>query len=167
MTSRFSFSRNETTGVATIAAAGSAGSAVLASFNFSGRAVAWFVSEALNLAYVVHEPPADGDFRVLMAPLGCGNLSSCSSSLTDTALDGGKPRFDDWNPDGMPLALVAHLVADQHEWDLTFWAELETVHALVVDAVQPQPRLDLDAEGRYAVDVWHGREGVQIDRLHC
>ena len=60
-------------------------------------------------------------------------------------------------------ALPVHLVADQHERDLALRSELHAVDALVIDAVQPQPRLDLDAERRHAVDVWHGREGVKVD----
>ena len=60
-------------------------------------------------------------------------------------------------------ALPVHLVADQHERDLALRSELHAVDALVINAVQPQPRLDLDAERRHAVDMWHGREGVKVD----
>ena len=34
----------------------------------TGSAVAWFVSGALGLAYVVHERPSDSEQRVLIAP---------------------------------------------------------------------------------------------------
>ena len=88
VTSKYSFSLDVATGVATIIASSSA--TLVASFDTPGSAVAWFVSEALGLAYVVHERPSDSEQRVLMAPLGCG--ASCV--VSDTQLGGGSSYFD-------------------------------------------------------------------------
>ena len=65
-----------------------------------GTVVAWFVSEALGIAYVLHERPSDAQQRVLMAPLGCG--SNCT--VTDVQLGGGNNYFDTWS--GLPAVLV-------------------------------------------------------------
>ena len=88
VTPSYAFSRDVATGVATITASRSA--TVVATFDTPGSAVAWFVSEALGLAYVVHERPSDSEQRVLMAPLGCG--ASCV--VRDTQLGGGSSYVD-------------------------------------------------------------------------
>ena len=88
VTPSYAFSRDVATGVATITASRSA--TVVATFDTPGSAVAWFVSEALGLAYVVHERPSDSEQRVLMAPIGCG--ASCV--VRDTQLGGGSSFFD-------------------------------------------------------------------------
>ena len=90
VTSKYSFSLDIATGVATIIASSSA--TVVATFDTPGSAVAWFVSEALGLAYVVHERPSDYEQRVLMAPLGCG--ASCV--VSDTQLGSGNGYPDDF-----------------------------------------------------------------------
>ena len=64
VTSKYSFSMNDKTGVASVIEIGS--STTVASFDDAvGSVVAWFVSEALGLVYLV-----SGEKRVLMAPLG-------------------------------------------------------------------------------------------------
>ena len=64
VTSKYSFSMNDKTGVASVIEIGS--STTVASFDDAvGSDVAWFVSEALGLVYLV-----SGGKRVLMAPLG-------------------------------------------------------------------------------------------------
>ena len=91
LTSNYSFSLDVAAGVATITASSS--DTVVATFDTPGSVVAWFVSEALGLAYVVHERPSDSEQRVLIAPLGCG--ASCV--VTDTQLGGGNDYFDTMN----------------------------------------------------------------------
>ena len=64
VTSKYSFSMNDKTGVATVIEIGK--STTVASFDDAvGSVVAWFVSEALGLVYLV-----SWGKRVLMAPLG-------------------------------------------------------------------------------------------------
>ena len=64
VTSKYSFSMNDKTGVATVIEIGK--STTVASFDDAvGSVVAWFVSEALGLVYLV-----SGEKRVLMVPLG-------------------------------------------------------------------------------------------------
>ena len=98
VTSNYSFSLDVATGVATIIASSTA--TVVATFDTPGSAVAWFVSGALGLAYVVHERPSDSEQRVLIAPLGCG--ASCV--VTDTQLGGGNSYFDTMN--SMPTTVL-------------------------------------------------------------
>ena len=64
VTSKYSFSMNDKTGVASVIEIGK--STTVASFDDAvGSVVAWFVSEALGLVYLV-----SGEKRVLMAKLG-------------------------------------------------------------------------------------------------
>ena len=64
VTSKYSFSMNDKTGVASVIEIGS--STTVASFDDAvGSVVAWFVSEVLGLVYLVSRGK-----RVLMAPLG-------------------------------------------------------------------------------------------------
>ena len=69
VTSKYSFSMNDKTGVATVIEIGS--STTVASFDEKvGSVVAWFVSEALGLVYLVSSAWRAHRPGVLMAPLG-------------------------------------------------------------------------------------------------
>ena len=131
----------EADGVATVVENDSA--TTVATFNVSsGSVLTWFVSESLDLAYVLFESQASGYPRtVLMAPLGCGDACTVTEAAFEDglALDTSRPALvdDAYHIVQMPVPCCICVSEHSYHFDadgLSRRASLDTAFAsMVVD----------------------------------